>query len=113
MPLPDITTRLGNHQASDASFFDDALCPQTDPEIFFPDKGSSPKEAKSICGRCEVADRCLQWAIDNSMEFGIWGGLSARERRNLIAGRVVDERLLARLQNIRIPPAAADDLLAG
>jgi hypothetical protein len=47
------------------------------------------------------------------MEFGIWGGLSARERRNLIAGRVVDERLLARLQNIRIPPAAADDLLAG
>lgn len=113
MSLPDITMRLATRTASDSGFFDAALCPQTDPELFFPDKGSSPKEAKSICGRCEVADRCLQWSIDNDMQFGIWGGLTARERRNLVAGRVVDERLLARLKNIRIPPAPADGRLAG
>jgi len=88
---------------SDTSFFKDALCPQTDPEAFFPDKGSPGKEAKEICYRCEVATRCLQWAIENEMEYGIWGGLSARERKNLTAGRVVDAR---QLEHLGLQPSA-------
>jgi WhiB family redox-sensing transcriptional regulator len=60
-----------------------ALCAQTDPEAFFPEKGGSTREAKRICSGCEVSADCLQYAISNDERFGIWGGLSERERRRL------------------------------
>jgi WhiB family redox-sensing transcriptional regulator len=60
-----------------------ALCAQTDPEAFFPDKGESPRPAKRVCARCEVRAECLQYALDHGERFGIWGGLSERERRAL------------------------------
>ena len=60
-----------------------ALCSQTDPEAFFPDKGGSTREAKRICGRCDVKAECLQYALDREERYGVWGGLSERERRNL------------------------------
>jgi WhiB family redox-sensing transcriptional regulator len=59
------------------------LCAQTDPESFFPEKGGSTREAKSICATCPVAAECLDYALDNDERFGIWGGLSERERRKL------------------------------
>jgi WhiB family redox-sensing transcriptional regulator len=62
---------------------DDALCGQTDPEMFFPEKGGTTKFAKSVCARCTVAAECLDWALDHNERFGIWGGLSERERRHL------------------------------
>ncbi len=61
----------------------DALCAQTDPEAFFPEKGGSTREAKSICASCEVRAECLEYALANDERFGIWGGLSERERRRL------------------------------
>ena len=60
-----------------------ALCAQTDPEGFFPEKGGSTREAKSVCGRCNVRDDCLRYALAHDERFGIWGGLSERERRRL------------------------------
>jgi WhiB family redox-sensing transcriptional regulator len=60
-----------------------ALCSQTDPEAFFPEKGGSTREAKRICARCEVKADCLQAALGKEERFGIWGGLSERERRAL------------------------------
>jgi WhiB family redox-sensing transcriptional regulator len=60
-----------------------ALCAQTDPEAFFPEKGGSTREAKRICGRCEVKAECLEYALGHDERFGIWGGLSERERRRL------------------------------
>jgi WhiB family redox-sensing transcriptional regulator len=60
-----------------------ALCSQTDPEAFFPEKGGSTREAKRICGRCEVKAECLEYALGHDERFGIWGGLSERERRKL------------------------------
>jgi WhiB family redox-sensing transcriptional regulator len=63
-----------------------ALCAQTDPEAFFPEKGGSTREAKRICLGCEVRDRCLEYALANDERFGIWGGLSERERRRLKRG---------------------------
>ncbi|WP_308820289.1 WhiB family transcriptional regulator [Pseudonocardia alni] len=59
------------------------LCAQTDPEAFFPDKGGSTREAKRICSGCEVRAECLEYALANDERFGIWGGLSERERRHL------------------------------
>jgi WhiB family redox-sensing transcriptional regulator len=60
-----------------------ALCAQTDPEAFFPEKGGSTREAKRICKACGVRDECLEYALEHDERFGIWGGLSERERRRL------------------------------
>lgn len=61
----------------------DALCAQTDPEAFFPEKGGSTRDAKRVCNECPVREACLEYAMDNDERFGIWGGLSERERRRL------------------------------
>ncbi|MFJ2368607.1 WhiB family transcriptional regulator [Microbacterium sp. NPDC087665] len=61
----------------------DALCSQTDPEAFFPEKGGSTRDAKRICTSCDVRGECLEYALNNDERFGIWGGLSERERRKL------------------------------
>ncbi|RTL64042.1 MAG: WhiB family transcriptional regulator [Pseudonocardiaceae bacterium] len=68
---------------------DRALCAQTDPESFFPEKGGSTREAKRICGSCEVRAECLEYALAQDERFGIWGGLSERERRRLRRGEAV------------------------
>ncbi len=60
-----------------------ALCAQTDPEAFFPEKGGSTREAKKVCVSCEVRAECLEYALAHDERFGIWGGLSERERRKL------------------------------
>lgn len=59
----------------------DSLCAQTDPEAFFPEKGGSTRDAKRICAECTVSSACLEYALQNDERFGIWGGLSERERR--------------------------------
>lgn len=61
----------------------DALCTQTDPEAFFPEKGGSTRDAKRVCSGCDVRAQCLEYALANDERFGIWGGLSERERRKL------------------------------
>ena len=60
-----------------------ALCAQTDPEAFFPEKGGSTREAKRVCMACEVRAECLDYALAHDERFGIWGGLSERERRRV------------------------------
>ena len=60
-----------------------ALCAQTDPEAFFPEKGGSTREAKKVCLSCDVRVECLEYALSQDERFGIWGGLSERERRRL------------------------------
>jgi WhiB family redox-sensing transcriptional regulator len=62
---------------------ENALCAQTDPEAFFPEKGGSTREAKRICSGCDVRAECLEYALAHDERFGIWGGLSERERRRL------------------------------
>lgn len=70
---------------------DAALCAQVDSELYFPKKGGSTKEAKRVCNGdarrglepCPVRAECLQDALTNGDRFGIWGGLSERERRKL------------------------------
>jgi WhiB family redox-sensing transcriptional regulator len=69
------------NQVDDKVWHVNALCAQTDPESFFPKKGGSTKEAKKICGLCSVRIDCLEFAIESDERYGIWGGLSERERR--------------------------------
>ncbi|CCI83682.1 WhiB family transcriptional regulator [Corynebacterium otitidis] len=62
---------------------DQALCAQTDPEAFFPEKGGSTREAKRICQACAVRDECLEYSLAHDERWGIWGGLTWRERKRL------------------------------
>src|SRR6202030_4219276 len=62
---------------------DQALCAQTDPEAFFPEKGGSTRDAKRVCRSCDVRAECLEYALEHDERFGIWGRMSERERRRL------------------------------
>jgi WhiB family redox-sensing transcriptional regulator len=68
-----------------------ANCLGVDPDLFFPERGASTKEAKQVCQSCVVREECLEYALANGEKFGIWGGLSERERR-----RIRRQRALAR-----------------
>ncbi len=80
--LPDLDTE-SDLIGDDANWLERALCAQTDPDAFFPEKGGSTRDAKKICIGCEVRSACLSAALRNDERFGIWGGLSERERRRL------------------------------
>lgn len=60
-----------------------AACNDVEPEIFFPERGGSSKAARAVCNECSVRDQCLEYALNNKEQFGIWGGTSERERRRL------------------------------
>ncbi|MFC7405069.1 WhiB family transcriptional regulator [Georgenia alba] len=81
----DVLRLLAQEDADEGALAwqDRALCAQTDPEAFFPEKGGSTREAKRVCTSCEVRAECLEYALSNDERFGIWGGLSERERRKL------------------------------
>jgi len=61
----------------------DGLCAETDPEAFYPEKGGSAREAKRVCTHCTVRAECLSYALAHDERFGVWGGLSERERRRM------------------------------
>jgi WhiB family redox-sensing transcriptional regulator len=63
-----------------------AACRTEDPELFFPVGTSGPallqvEQAKAVCHRCPVTDRCLAWALETGQDAGVWGGMSEDERR--------------------------------
>ena len=69
-----------------------ANCMGVDPDLFFPERGSSTREAKEVCRGCVVRTDCLEFAIANGEKFGIWGGMSERERRRVRRARVQQGR---------------------
>jgi WhiB family transcriptional regulator, redox-sensing transcriptional regulator len=86
VPLGPGILDMGVDDALGLGWQDRALCAQTDPEAFFPEKGGSTREAKKVCRACEVRAECLEYALEHDERFGIWGGLSERERRKLKRG---------------------------
>lgn len=82
-PLAEVLSLVVPESTGPMGWQERALCAQTDPEAFFPEKGGSTREAKRVCTGCEVRAECLEYALDNDERFGIWGGLSERERRKL------------------------------
>jgi WhiB family redox-sensing transcriptional regulator len=70
----------------------DANCLGADADLFFPERGASTRRAKAICGECAAQAQCLEYAIVNGERFGIWGGLSERERRRLRKERALRQR---------------------
>jgi WhiB family redox-sensing transcriptional regulator len=66
---------------------DAAVCAQTFPDVFFPSSGDGgyemKREALAVCAVCPVKAECLQYALDNALDYGIYGGLTAQERKAL------------------------------
>ena len=65
-----------------------AACREEDPELFFPIGTTGPalmqvEDAKAVCRRCDVVESCLNWALENGQDAGVWGGMSEDERRAL------------------------------
>ncbi len=81
--MSEILRLVANEEVDEMGWQEKALCAQTDPEAFFPEKGGSTREAKKVCLSCEVRSECLDYALKNDERFGIWGGLSERERRRI------------------------------
>ena len=69
-----------------------ANCLGVDPDLFFPERGASTREAKAVCRSCEVQGDCLEYALAHGEKFGIWGGLSERERRRVRRARALERR---------------------
>lgn len=87
-----------------------ALCAQVDiGEMWFPEKGGSTRDAKKVCAACPVRAECLDYALKNGERYGIWGGLSERERRRLgpakgrtgTRHRVLPDEEVARIYQLR------------
>ncbi len=87
----DQSTPAVELDGEDKSWQDMANCLGVDPDLFFPERGASTREAKEVCKGCVVRDDCLEYALANGEKFGIWGGMSERERR-----RIRRQRALAR-----------------
>ncbi len=87
-----ITAALRLNPESSQSWQDQANCLGVDPDLFFPKRGASTKEAKEVCGQCDVRLVCLEYALVNGEKVGIWGGLSERERRRIRGQRFRDSK---------------------
>ena len=59
-----------------------ALCAETDPELFNPDRGGSNRDALRVCNSCDVKQPCLEYALATN-QHGIWGGTSEKQRQRL------------------------------
>ena len=65
----------------------ESLCREMDPEFFFPSDGVGVEAAKTVCMRCPARLKCLEYALRNRIDQGVWGGTSERERRRIRAAR--------------------------
>ncbi|MBP91709.1 MAG: transcriptional regulator [Acidimicrobiaceae bacterium] len=70
-------------------------CLGVDPDLFFPERGASTREAKDVCRACVVRTDCLEFALQNGEKFGIWGGMSERERRRIRRQRALERATAA------------------
>ena len=73
-------------QGWDESWAARGACRSTDPDALFV-QGAEQNRAKAVCQGCPVRTECLADALDNRVEFGVWGGLTERERRALLRRR--------------------------
>lgn len=90
---PPVTLAMFLDELDLPDWMNDSVCAQTDPDAFFPEKGGSTREAKKVCLSCDVrldCLDCLEYAMTHEERFGIWGGLSERERRKLAKRRLAE-----------------------
>ena len=79
----------------DKSWQDRSNCLGEDPDLFFPEDVETKRMAKAICQACEVQVECLDYALAHNEKFGIWGGLTERERRRVSQQRAIARRAMS------------------
>ena len=80
-----------------------ATVPHRPPSLFFPSDGVGVDVARRICADCPVKDLCLEYALTNRIDHGVWGGCSERERRRILKRRRQEAEAAARPR----PPTGA------
>jgi WhiB family redox-sensing transcriptional regulator len=58
-----------------------ARCRGLEPDQFFVRGSAQARSALRVCERCTVRPECLEYALENAVEFGVWGGMTERQRR--------------------------------
>jgi WhiB family redox-sensing transcriptional regulator len=71
----------------DNEWMADGKCRDVPPSVFFPSDGLGVQEAQRICAECAVSEACLEYALANRIDHGVWGGRSERERRRILRRR--------------------------
>jgi WhiB family redox-sensing transcriptional regulator len=71
----------------DTSWMASGLCAQAKPSVFFPSDGVGVEVARKICASCPVKEPCLEYALEQRIDHGVWGGCSERERRRILKRR--------------------------
>ena len=76
-----------SHISTDTRWMSEGNCAEKDPAIFFPSDGVGVEKAKRICNGCGFQNQCLEYALINRVEHGVWGGASERQRRRILKAR--------------------------
>ncbi|MFA7478405.1 MAG: WhiB family transcriptional regulator [Acidimicrobiia bacterium] len=71
----------------DNTWMSQGLCANYPPTTFFPSDGAGVEVARKICAECPVAETCLEYALVNRIDHGVWGGTSERQRRRILKAR--------------------------
>jgi WhiB family redox-sensing transcriptional regulator len=72
---------------ADTSWMAQGTCRDYPPNVFFPTDGVGVEVARKICANCPVREACLEYAVSNRIEHGVWGGTSERGRRRMARSR--------------------------
>jgi WhiB family transcriptional regulator, redox-sensing transcriptional regulator len=83
----ELTITTPSNPILDEEWKNRGSCSGVNPALFYPESQASTKDAKKVCGSCPVRYECLEFAIEKGEKFGIWGGLTARERRHEVRNR--------------------------
>jgi len=71
----------------DGEWMGEGSCRDMDPAVFFPSDGIGVQAAQRVCDECPVRVPCLEYALANRVDHGVWGGTSERERRRILRRR--------------------------
>ena len=87
--LGDLFTQMRRFRRMETAsdWMDNGICREHLPATFFPSDGVGVEVAKRICATCPVVDTCLEYALANHIDHGVWGGTSERQRRRILKAR--------------------------
>lgn len=85
--IAELQEQLVSVLEGDKSWQELAECRETDPNVFFPSDGVGVGKARRVCDKCIVEKQCLEYALKNRIDHGVWGGKSERERRRILRQR--------------------------
>jgi WhiB family redox-sensing transcriptional regulator len=79
--------RIEEGTRMDTAWMARGSCVEEHPSFFFPSDGVGVTRARKVCANCQVRIDCLEYALENRIEHGVWGGASERERRRILKRR--------------------------